>query len=234
MTAVTPRVRLGRPARPGRIAAWFRAPLPQPPAFWRIAIVVGSLALLGLLMVLSASSVIAVTSSGSAWSVFLKQAVWLSIGSVAFFVGARVDYHRWQRWAMPLWGAALLLCLAVFIPSVGIEVDGGRRWIGYGDFRMQPSELAKLALLVAAAAVLTRRADAAVDARRWAEWVRPMAILFGPLAAAVFFEPDMDSVVVLAFLALVMIVVAGVPGRVLVTMTAVGLPVVAVLALVER
>ena len=74
-------------------------------------------------LVLSASSVIAAAASGSAWSVFLKQVVWLAFGCCAFLLGARVDYHRWQRWAGVLWVAALLLCLAVFIPASGWIAD---------------------------------------------------------------------------------------------------------------
>jgi len=215
VTAVSPRLATGRGRRRPAPIVWMRAPLPQTPSFWRITVITGALALVGLLMVLSASSVSAIGSSGSAWTVFLKQSVWLLIGAGAFWLGARIDYHRWQRSALPLYVVAVVLCGLVLIPGVGIAVDGARRWLGFGDLRMQPSEVAKLALLVVSASVLARRSDALLDPRRTKEWAGPIVAFFAVLAALVFLEPDMDSVVVLAFIALTMLLVAGIPMRII-------------------
>ncbi|MFM8971560.1 MAG: putative lipid II flippase FtsW [Actinomycetota bacterium] len=215
MTAVSPRLGAGRRPRRSALGRWLREPQPQPPVFWRVTIMVASLAVLGLLMVLSASSVAAIGSSGSAWSVFLKQGVWLAIGAGAFWLGARIDYRWWQSRALALWIVAVGLCGAVLVPGIGIAVDGGRRWLGVGDIRMQPSELAKLALLVVLAAVLARRTEAVSDPDRIREWAGPVMLLAGFPALLVFLEPDMDSVLVLGFIAAAMLVVSGVPGRIL-------------------
>ena len=120
--------------------------------------------------------------------------------------------------------AAAVACGLVFVPKLGISVDGSTRWIGYGELRMQPSEIAKLALLVAAATLLARRSDAAADGSRWMEWLKPMVALFVPLTFLVFVEPDMDSVMVLGFIAFAMLIVSGVPGGVLVRMCLVVVP----------
>lgn len=215
MTAVSPRLAARRARRRPSPVEWMRTPLPQTAAFWRVTVLVGALALVGLLMVLSASSVSAIGSSGSAWTVFLKQSVWLLIGAGAFWLGARIDYHRWQSGALPLYLVAVVLCGIVLVPGVGIAVDGARRWIGFGELRMQPSEVAKLALLVVCASVLARRGDALLDPKRVKEWAGPIAAFFAVPAFLVFREPDMDSVVVLALIALTMLVVAGIPMRIL-------------------
>src|SRR5262249_49780360 len=122
-----------------------------------IAIVV-VLNVIGVVMVLSASSIVSLASYGSAWHVFERQLMWSAFGAVAFVIAFRVDYHRWQQWAVPLVVAAAILSLVVLVPGVGIMVSGSRRWLGMSWLRFQPSELAKLAVLLFAADLLSRRA----------------------------------------------------------------------------
>ena len=112
---------------------------------------------MGLMMVLSASSVEALRSYGGAWVFFQKQAAWVAVGTAAMVVTALWDYRRWARLAWPLVVASLVLLLAVHIPGVGINVSGSTRWLGFGFFTFQPSEMAKFALLVFVADLLARR-----------------------------------------------------------------------------
>src|SRR5690606_21216921 len=124
---------------------------PRPPAYYVVCATVGVLNIVGLVMILSASSVAALSDYGSAWLYFDRQLMWALIGLVAFFVASRVDYHVWQKACPWLLGLALVLCTIVLIEGIGLRVDGSRRWLGFGAMRFQPSELAKFALLVAAA-----------------------------------------------------------------------------------
>ena len=123
------------------------------------------LCLIGLVMVLSASSVESLRQYGSPWHYFERQALWLAVGAVAFAVATRVDYRRWRRFGAVGVIGALILLVAVLLPSVGVNGGGSSRWIGVGSWRVQPSELAKLALVVFAADVLDRRAHRIRDWR---------------------------------------------------------------------
>ncbi len=127
---------------------------------------VAVLNVVGVVMVLSASSVVSLTDYGSAWYFFERQLMWTALGVLAFVVALRVDYHRWRRFVQPLLVLSGVLLVVVLIPGIGVYVGGSRRWLGSGMFRFQPSELAKLALLLFAADLASRRAREIGDWRR--------------------------------------------------------------------
>ncbi len=206
MVAGSPRLSLGRRRLRDIIGP---APL-RPPAFVVVAVSVGVLNTVGLVMILSASSVAALRSYGSSWYFFNRQLAWSLVGLVVFVVAARIDYRRWMKLALPLLLLGSAGLLLVLVPHVGIKVDGARRWLGVGALRFQPSELAKLALLVFASTVLTRRADTMDDFRSGA---RPVIAVFLVFAALILVEPDLDSTIVLALIALTVLAVGGVPLR---------------------
>src|SRR6478736_1771681 len=97
---------------------------------WVIVALVVVLNLIGLVMILSASSVQALTNYGSAWYVFERQFAWALIGAVGFFVSSRVDYRIWQRYSRVLLAIGFVGLVIVLVPGIGIEVEGARRWIG--------------------------------------------------------------------------------------------------------
>ncbi len=186
-------------------------PVPlRPPAFVVVAVSVGVLNTVGLVMILSASSVAALRSYGSSWYFFNRQLAWSAVGVCAFVLAARIDYRRWMKLALPLLVFASAGLILVLVPHVGIKVDGARRWLGVGAVRFQPSELAKLALLVFAASVLTRRGDTVDDFRLGA---KPVILVFLIFAGLVLVEPDLDSTIVLALIVLSVLAVGGVPLR---------------------
>jgi cell division protein FtsW len=189
-----------------------------------LCVVVGLLCLLGLMMVLSASSVEALHAYGGAWLFFKRQLVWLSLGVAAMAVAARVDYHRWRRLAVP--GVVVCTVLLGLVLALGHNVSGSTRWLGVGPVRVQPSELAKLALLLFAADLLARRAD---RVRERGAIVPPLLIVSGLLGALIVLEPDMGTAMVLALIALTIVFVGGLPllrmGALLVGTAAAGLAV---------
>lgn len=208
-----------------------RAPRPSSsgPVLVLLGVVV-VLNLIGVVMVLSASSVVSLSVYGSAWKVFERQLLWTAIGAVAFFVAFRLDYRRWQQWALPLTVVAAALCAVVLLPNVGIMVGGSRRWLGIGWMRFQPSELAKLAVLVFSADLMTRRRDEIGD---WRAVLRPILMVFGTLAALVYIEPDLDSTVVLALITVAVLIAGGIRCKHLGAMAGVGLAAVTVMAIAE-
>jgi cell division protein FtsW len=181
---------------------------------WMIVALVVVLNLIGLVMILSASSVQALTNYGSAWYVFERQFAWALIGAVGFFVSSRLDYHVWQRHSRLLLAFGFVALVVVLVPGIGIQVQGARRWIGIGSFvGFQPSEIAKVVLLVFTADVLTRRADRIDDTRATVIPVIGALVMF---AALVMVEPDLATSIELGFIVISVLVVAGVPGRALV------------------
>jgi cell division protein FtsW len=115
-----------------------------------------ALTCVGLVMVLSSSSVDAIANDESAFAEFQKQAIFATLGVPLMYVASRVSIRTWTRAAWPMLVGALFLQCLVFTP-LGAADGGNRNWIGLPGFTLQPSEVCKLALVVWAAAVLARK-----------------------------------------------------------------------------
>ena len=232
MTALVPRIRIPRLEQSSPVAR-FRTEvvrrhqaMPRPPTYIILCATVGVLNIVGLVMILSASSVAALSDYGSSWYFFDRQLVWAIGGVAAFVVASSFDYHVWRRLAPWLFAISVVGLLVVLIPGVGILVDGSRRWLGAGAFRVQPSEVAKLALLCCGANVLARRSDRLDD---WRQWFPVLAVL-GGLGLLVMLEPDLDSVIVLALIGFALLIVGGVRRGHLGRLAALGIGLVTALA----
>ena len=173
---------------------------------------VGLLIVIGLVMVLSASSDEAMLRGSSPWVYFERQGEWVGLGTVSLILFAVVDYRRWRRFALPGLLLVTALLAAVCVPGLGIVVSGSRRWLGAGIWQFQPSELAKFAVVVFAADLLTRRADRMHDSRFT---LRPVALVMAVLAALVMKQPDMGTTVILVGIAAAILWVGGSPPRTL-------------------
>src|SRR3954454_6594902 len=169
--------------------------------------------LIGLVMVLSASSVTALHHEGSSYYDFERQLLWLGLGSVAFFLALRTDYHRLRRFAVPLLMASIALLVVVLIPGIGANVNGSSRWIGVGTFGIQPSEFAKLGMLIFAADLLARRAAWIDDTR---VTLRPVLVAFSGVAVLIMLQPNLGTTIVIAAITFALLFVAGIPLRPLV------------------
>ena len=176
--------------------------------WWLLVTLVVALNVVGLVMVLSASSVQALRIEGSSWYFFNRQVLWTVLGVIALLVAARVDYRFWRRWTTHLMVASLVLLVLVLVPGVGIEVSGSSRWLGFGALRMQPSELAKFAVLVFAADLLARRADKMGDNRLT---LRPVLTGLGAIAVLLLLQPDLGTTLVTGAIVMAVLFVAGVP-----------------------
>lgn len=184
----------------------------------------------GLMMVLSSSSVEALRTYGSSWLFFKRQILWLVLGAIAMFVALKIDYRMWRKWAVLLMAASVVGLFLVLIPGIGIEVSGSRRWLGVGSFRMQPSEIAKFAVLIFAADLLSRRADTMND---WRISIRPVLLVFGFFAFLIMLQPDMGTTMVLGAITLTAIFVGGVRPKHLAVIIGGTIAAATVLAIVE-
>ena len=191
---------------------------------------VAVLNVVGIVMVLSASSVASLTNYGSPWYFFFRQLMWTVLGLGAFVFAVRFDYRRWRTLVRPLLIVSAALLVVVLVPGIGVYVSGSRRWLGAGMFRFQPSEIAKLALLVYAADLVSRRGRELHD---WRRVVRPVVLVLGLFAALVMKEPDLGSAMVLAIIVLAVLVAGGVRKRHLAVVFGLGITAVTVLAIAE-
>jgi cell division protein FtsW len=164
----------------------------------------------GLVMVYSATSAAAAVG-GKDPSYYLKrQGIYAALGIVLMMVAQRWDYRRLKALAPMLILGSLALLVAVL--AIGPAINGARRWISLGPAVFQPSELAKLALAIWAAAYLSRR-PAPQDLR---ELWRPVGALAAVFCVLLILEPDMGTAIALMVMLIGMLVVAGTPGRTLV------------------
>lgn len=169
----------------------------------------GCLALLGLgfVMVSSASSEVAAAQSGNSLYYMIRHLVYLIIGFGAAALVLLVPVSTWQKNSGKLLVAALVLLVLVLVPGIGREVNGARRWIGFGIANIQPSELAKLFSVIYLAGYLVRR-QADVQSR-WKGLLMPLIVL-GLMAGLLLSEPDFGATVVLVGAGITMLFLGGV------------------------
>ncbi|HEY4621543.1 MAG TPA: putative lipid II flippase FtsW, partial [Gaiellaceae bacterium] len=174
-----------------------------------LALVTLGLVAFGLVMVYSATYASAALGDGDPMSFLKRQAVYALIGVVVMAAASRFDYHRLRYVAPGLLVAALGLCAAVLV--VAPAVNGAHRWFLLGPASFQPSELAKLALCLFAAVYLARRPPP----RTLGELVRPLGLLTAVFSGLILLEPDLGTTISLCLTMLAVLLVAGVPIRLL-------------------
>ncbi len=164
---------------------------------------------LGLIMVMSASSIESYRVFGSAYTLVQRQAMFAVAGVVAMFVVARTSVQFWRGFAWALVVIAFGLLIAVLV--IGREVAGQRNWIEiFGPFRLQPSEFAKLALVVWGACLLTRR-DRPIDS--WSRLLIPLLPVSALMMVLVLMEGDFGNTLMLAAITMGILFAAGAPLR---------------------
>ena len=137
-----------------------RTPLLQRPlaSYYLILVSTGLLLAIGFVMVLSASSVRSYSTYGSSYAIALKQGIFIAIGLPAMWLASKTPVRVWRRIGTPLLLVAGGLLVVVLVPGIGRDVDGARRWIALaGGFNVQPSELAKLGLVLWGEDLLVRK-----------------------------------------------------------------------------
>ena len=191
-----------------------------------LGVTLGLLAL-GIVMIYSSSAVIALTRKGDPNYFFTHQLVWAAIGIVIMLVTLHLDYKRWNEKKIFIGLMAIqliLLLLALLSPAI----NGSHRWIKLGPATMQPSETAKLVVVIFAAHMLSKRVK---EGRTWAQALIPLCAYSGLVAALILIQPDLGTVVVLGAILITVLLAAGLPTRWLGAVAAVTLVGLVVLAL---
>ena len=161
---------------------------------------------IGLVMILSASSIQAYNQFGTSFSYFKRQMAGFGIGLAAMAVMARNDYRKLKPLARPLLTFNVLLLVAVIIPGLGAVRGGSSRWLIFGPLSIQPSEIAKLTLVLFAASVLDSKGVKIRDPRELAVPILPMTALVALLVIA---QPDLGTTIILGGSVLVVLFLAG-------------------------
>jgi cell division protein FtsW len=185
-------------------------------AFYWIFIIVASFVMLGLVMVLSSSSVTNLHSGGSAWGMFQRQLIWAGLGTIAMWAAFAFPYETWRKKFLLQSVVGLVVALNVLVILRGAIVNGARAWLDIGPFRMQPSEFMKIAVVLFCANLLSHR-HRSVQITSIVLW--PMIAALGISAGLCVLQKDFGGSLIFGGVVLVMMFIAGLPTRQLAAIT---------------
>ena len=159
----------------------------------------------GSINVFSSSFILAETTFGTPYFFLQRQLFNLAAGFVCFFLGCRVNYHRWRAWIVPVVIITILSLVAVLL--VGAEVNGSKRWLGTAGFQIQPAEIAKLVslMLISAYAAYRVRNDKPIDIL----FPNPQYLLVLFMGLLIELEPDGGTMFIVIFVPFMLLCIAG-------------------------
>jgi len=157
-------------------------------------------------MVYSASNAVSRDQRGDSYHFLKMQLLWCFIGSAVMVFTAFFNHQNYQKLAWLALAVSGLLLIMVYIPKIGLESGGGRRWIKIWKFSFQPVELAKLSFVIYVASFLNRNGDNIRDLGRG---ILPTLIVFSVFFALIYKQPDLGSLVIMGALVFAMLFVGG-------------------------
>lgn len=196
--------------------------------FMILGLVAAFLTLLGVVMVLSASSVNDIRLHGDAWYHLKRQMIWLLLGTFSLVFMLRIDYRSLRRFALPLLLVTVLLLFLVLLPGVGVRTNGSARWLSVGPLTFQPSEIAKLAIVIYLADLLSRKSRK--GSPKGLVLVHSLSVV-GIIAILLMLEPDLGTTVILGILTFALLFFGGFKFRILASVGATGLVLAAAMSL---
>jgi cell division protein FtsW len=160
----------------------------------------------GVVMVYSTSSVMAAKKFHDGFYFLKRQGIYALLGFGAMACAMRIDYQIWRRFAVPILLACIVLLIVVFIPGIGVSAKGASRWIRLPGFNLQPSELAKIALIVYMAYSLDKKQE---KVKFFSTGFAPYMVILAVMLLILLKQHDLGSALTLAFVAFMMLFVAG-------------------------
>lgn len=189
---------------------WSTAPAPRAPKSVGVdhilLFLTITLALIGLVMIFSASAVESGQKHHDSGYYLKRQLAWLVLGLLVLHAASHVEYIWWKRLAFPLLALLIVLLVVVLIPSIGVAANGARRWLRLGPISIQPAEMAKLIGVIYLAAYLSKKEDR-LD--HFATGPLPALLVVGVISGLVLLEPDLGTVVVLGLVTAGLLFVGG-------------------------
>jgi cell division protein FtsW len=181
-------------------------------------IVVLTLLAMGIVMVLSASSPSALAESGNSYTYVTRQATFAVIGIVLMLVISKWDYHKYEKYARIAYiGSIIVLAL---VPILGSSAKGATRWLEIGPIRFQPSEVAKIALIIFYASWLTKNKD---NLKRPVKGFLKPILYFIPIGIIlIVFQDHLSATIIIVLIVAIMMLMAGVRLRYFLTIGSLG------------
>lgn len=164
------------------------------------------LALVGVVMVFSASAVLAGSRFHDPWYFLKRQLAWLGAGLLVMHVVSKIEYTLWRKLSIPLLLVTTVLLVLVLVPSLGNAAKGARRWLHLGPINIQPAELTKFVVVIYMAAYVSKKQD---QLTQFARGLLPPLIILGVLSGLVLLEPDLGTVVVMGLVVVTLLFLAG-------------------------
>ena len=186
-----------------------------------IIFIVITLLTIGLIMILSASSIRAYNLYGDSYYLFKHQLVWTIIGLISLFIFMNIDYHIYKKYAKLILIVTIIGLILVLIPGIGRMAGGSRRWIGIGPIGVQPSELTKLGIVFYLAQFLSTKRKKITS---FIKGILPLVIVLGVIFLLILLEPDLGTGVTIVGTFMVMLFVAGVQMKHLIFLIVSGIP----------
>ena len=173
-----------------------------------LLITVAAFLLISVVMVYSSSSVVALTNYDDAAYFMKRQVLWIIIGLALMVIAMHTDHRMFcdDRAALGLVIVSLLLLAATFVPVIGREVNGARRWLSLGALTFQPSELAKFTVVVYLSYSIAKKGERIRD---FAQGLVPVFVVTGMFIGVVVFQPDFGTAMMLAGVTFIMLFVGG-------------------------
>lgn len=163
----------------------------------------------GLVMLFSASFPAAYYMEGDAAFYFKRQLIFAVLGLTAMFVVSRINYQRLRGMARMLLGVSIALLVLVIIPHVGITINGATRWLGFGGLTFQPSEIAKLGVIVFFADSISKKREKMLT---WRYGIFPYVAILGVMAILMLAEPHLSGAILIVGTGAIMMAVGGIQG----------------------
>jgi cell division protein FtsW len=167
-----------------------------------------------VVMVYSSSAVLALEKNHDPYLYLIKQAVWALLGLLLVPIVMRVDYRNYRQPAF-IWTGLGFVGLALVAVLFAHPINGASRWLGFGPLGIQPSELAKVVVIVFIAALLERRMDQMAESPRA---LFPIGVVLAVVVGLILAEPDLGTAVSVLMIAAVMLFAAGINYRYVLTL----------------
>lgn len=171
-----------------------------------LLLMVVALTSFGIVMIYSASSVMAAKNFQDGAFFLKRQGIFALIGFTVAAVTMRIDYHVWQKLAVPLLFVSLILLVLVLIPGIGGKVKGASRWIKLPGFNLQPSEFAKIAMIMYMAYSIAKKQD---RIKLLSAGFLPYMVVLMVLLGLILKQPDLGAALTLAGVTILMLFAAG-------------------------
>ncbi|MBD3244654.1 MAG: putative lipid II flippase FtsW [Candidatus Moranbacteria bacterium] len=171
-----------------------------------LAITIFTLVIFGMIMIFSAGIALSLNNYGDPYYFFFHQFFYGVIpGIILWIVFQNINYKHWERWAFPLFMLVIILLIAVFIPGIGQVYKGSARWITLGPINIQPTEIAKLAIILYLAAWLSKREKKIKD---FMEGFVPFCAVLLLMAVLIAKQPDIGTLGMIILISVVIFFLA--------------------------